>query len=68
MASSERDLDELRISFMKVYNNLPLKEREETVLVIDDEPVSWKYAHREISADTDMGRHMLEKLDKLDII
>lgn len=68
MDSSDRDLDELRVSFMKVYNNLPLKEREETVLVMDDEPVSWKYAHREISEDTELGHRMLGKLDELDII
>lgn len=58
----------LQERFFKVYNNLPLKEREQTVVVIDDEPISWKMAYREIAEETDLGPEILEKLIKLGII
>lgn len=54
--------------FMKVYNNLPLKEREQTIVVIDDEPISWKMAKREIMQETDLGKKIAKKLTELDIL
>lgn len=54
--------------FMKVYNNLPLEEREQTIIVIDDEPVSWKMAKREITEDTQLGQKISKELKKLDIV
>ena len=38
--------------FFKVYANLPLNLREEVILVIKDEPISWRVAYFEISDDT----------------
>ena len=54
--------------FMKVYSNLPINLRKETVVVIDREPISWNVAHNEISNDTELGKKILEKLIELDII
>lgn len=54
--------------FMKIYSNLPLEEREQTVVVIDDEPVSWKMAKREVTEQTELGAEILKKLDELDIL
>lgn len=71
MTSSEKeakDYDSLSARFIKVYNNLPLQEREQTVVVIDDEPISWKMAQREISNRTELGDRILKKLKNLDII
>ncbi|MCJ7478827.1 MAG: hypothetical protein MUP63_01455 [Candidatus Nanohaloarchaeota archaeon QJJ-7] len=59
---------ELPSRFMKTYNNLPMKEREQTVVVLEDEPVSWKMAKREVTEETDLGADILKKLDSLDII
>jgi len=48
--------------FFKVYANLPLNLREEVVLVINDEPITWKVAYLEISGHTKLGKQILEKL------
>lgn len=54
--------------FFRVYANLPLNLREEIILVIDDEPVTWKVAYLEISNDTKLGKQILEKLEVLKFI
>ena len=53
---------------MKVYSNLPINLRKETVVVIDKEPISWYVAHNEISNNTELGGKILKKLIELDII
>jgi len=55
-------------SFNIVYANLPLNERRLTIVVIDDEPISWEMAYREINQKTSLGERILEKLKKLEII
>lgn len=54
--------------FFKVYANLPLNLRDEIILVIDDEPITWKVAYLEISNNTKLGRRILEKLGALELI
>lgn len=54
--------------FFKVYANLPLNLREEIILVINDEPITWKVAYLEISEDTPLGKRILEKLEALELI
>lgn len=54
--------------FYKVYNNLPLNLREEVVLVVNNEPVTWKVAKLEIDQDTPLSREILGKLSSLEII
>ncbi len=54
--------------FMRVYSNLPLKTRQEIVVVIDGEPVSWNVAYKEINHKTEKGKKIIEKLIKLGII
>ena len=54
--------------FFKVYANLPLNLREEVILVIKDEPISWRVAYFEISDDTKLGKKILEKLEALKFI
>jgi len=48
------DTEELAIRFMKVYNNLPLQEREQTVLVLGEEPIS-HWATKEHSTEPERG-------------
>lgn len=57
-----------REDFFKTYANLPLNLRNEIVLVIDNEPITWRVAYLEISADTPKGKEILEKLETLDLI
>ena len=60
MANKER--------FFKVYANLPLNLREEVILVIKKEPISWRVAYLEINNDTKLGKEILEKLKALKFI
>lgn len=59
---------ELKERFYKVYNNLPLNVREEIILVINDEPITWKVAKLEIDQDTGLSKEILGKLATLKII
>ena len=54
--------------FLQIYANLPLKFREEIVVVVDDEPLTWNAAKLEIENDTEEGEKILEKLEKLKIV
>ena len=59
---------DLKERFYKVYNNLPLNLREEVVLVLDDESITWKVARLEIDNDTKLSKIILEKLSSLEFI
>lgn len=54
--------------FFKTYANLPLNLRDEIILVINDEPITWKVAYLEISNDTKLAKQILEKLEALEFI
>lgn len=54
--------------FLQIYANLPLKFREEIVIVVKDEPLTWNAAKLEIENDTEEGDKILEKLIKLEIV
>jgi len=54
--------------FFKVYANLPLNLREEVILVINDEPITWRVVYLEISNNTKLGKLILEKLEALQFI
>lgn len=54
--------------FMSVYSNLPLKVREEIVLVLDGAPISWNVAYNEIKHNTGKGKIIIEKLTELGVI
>jgi len=59
---------DLKSKFLKIYANLSLNQRNEIVIVIDDEPLTWNAARIEVENDTEKGREILEKLVKLGII
>lgn len=54
--------------FNLIYANLPLKERVQAVAVIDNEPISWEMAHREINNKTRLGKRILDELINLKIL
>ena len=58
----------LKERFYKVYDNLPLGVRDEVVLVINDEPISWKVARLEIDNNTPLSKEILDKLVNLEFI
>lgn len=54
--------------FLQIYANLPLNQRNEIVVVIDDEPLTWNAIKIEIENDTPKGKEILEKLVKMEIL
>lgn len=66
---------EKKARFLRVYQNLPLNERKNTILVLEDtknkpekRPISWDIAYIEIEQETEIGEKILNKLIKLDLI
>ncbi|HLC62857.1 MAG TPA: hypothetical protein VJJ21_00910 [Candidatus Nanoarchaeia archaeon] len=57
-----------RERFLKIYPNLPLKLRSETIVIIDKEPISWNVAYIEVFNNTQKSMKILKKLDELKII
>jgi len=57
-----------RAKFLRIYANLPLNQRNEIVVVVDDEPMTWNAARVEIENDTEKGKEILQKLVDLQII
>lgn len=60
--------DELRARFLKAYANLPEPEMEQVVIIIDDKPISWNKANKEVSDKTPLGDKILEKMKLLGIL
>lgn len=69
--------EEDKMRFMKVYQNLPLNERKNTILVLEEtkdkdkikkDPISWDIAYIEIDQETKVGETILNKLIKLNLI
>jgi len=57
-----------RAKFLRIYANLPLSQRNEIVVVIDDEPMTWNAVRVEIENNTEKGKEILQKLVGLQII
>lgn len=54
--------------FLKIYANLPLNQRNEIIVVLGDEELTWNAAKIEIANDTEKGKEILEKLSLLGIL
>jgi len=54
--------------FLKIYSNLPINLRKETIIVIDKQPISWEVAFLEVKSDTELGKKILKILSNLKII
>jgi hypothetical protein len=59
---------DLKSKFGKVYANLPLAAREEIIVVIDNEPMTWNAAWLEIESDTPKSKKILELLVRMQIL
>ena len=58
----------LKTKYLQIYANLPLNQRTEIIVVVDNEPFTWNSARIEIENDTTKGNEILEKLLSLGII
>ena len=54
--------------FMQIYFNLPIPERSQVVVVINDKAISWDVAYKEIQNKTELGKKIEKKLTDLEII
>lgn len=54
--------------FFKVYAGLPIDERDNVVVVINKEPISWNLAYQEIKNNTKNGEKILKILKELEVI
>ena len=54
--------------FFRVYAGLPIEERNNVVAVLDNEPISWNLAFKEIKNNTSNGGKILKILKTLEII
>ncbi len=54
--------------FVKVFNSLPLAERNMPAVVIEGDGISWKLCYEEIKEDTELGKRIQEELEKLELI
>jgi len=58
----------LKDRFYKIYGNLPLITREEIILVVNGEEISWKVAKLYIGQNSPLAEEILEKLAELRVI
>jgi len=58
----------LREKFLKIYADIPLNLRKETILIFENEPISWNVAFVEIKNNTEKSKIILKGLNKLEII
>ena len=59
---------EPREEFFKIYANLPIEERNNVVVVLNKQPISWNIAYLEIKKDTKLGQQILKTLKELGIL
>lgn len=59
---------DIKDKFYVVYNNLPLGIRDDVILVLGGEPISWKVAKLEVDNNTKLSKEILEKLKYLNFI
>jgi len=54
--------------FVKVYNSLPLAERNMPAVVIEGDAISWKLCYEEIKEKTELGERIQKQLEELKLI
>ena len=59
---------DLKARFQQIYANLPLAAREEIIVVLNNEPLTWKVVKLEVDEDTEKGKEVLNILERLGIL
>ena len=54
--------------FVRVFNSLPLAERDMVCCVIDNDGISWKLAYKYIKDKTPLGDRIQDQLELLELI
>jgi len=61
-------MEQKREKFLRAYTNLPLEARKETILVLEEGPITWNVAFLEVKNDTKKSEIILQKLENLELI
>jgi len=62
-------MEDKRARFMRIFANIPEKIRgEDIIAVIDDRPYTWNTAMIEVKNNSELGKKIIKKLEKLKII
>lgn len=61
-------MDSLYTKFQQIYANLPLNQRKEIVVVLDDEPLTWNAIKIEVDSPSEKSEQILEQLVRLKIL
>lgn len=64
----KREHEQLKAKFLKLFANVPLQLRQEIIVLVDDESLSWSVAAVEIKKDTQKALTVLEHLKKIGLI
>ena len=54
--------------FVRVFNSLPISERDLVCCVIGEDGISWRLAHFEIKEKTELGERIQKKLEEMNLI
>jgi len=62
-------MEEKRSKFMRIFANIPEKVRSEDIIaVVDNKPYTWNSAMIEVKNNSDIGKEIIKKLEKLGAI
>lgn len=68
MEETKKTIEEYKSEFYSIYSNLPLSVRDDIVLVIDSEPITWNVAWVELMANGSKSEKIIKDLVELEII
>ncbi len=67
--SSYSTIEPMDISrFLKIYANLPSRLKDQIVVVIDDEPMTWNAVYLELKEESELGKRIMKKLIEMEVI
>jgi len=61
-------MDDLKSKFYRTFANLPLGVRDEIIVVIDNQPMTWNVVKVEVDANSDISKEILKKLQELKLL
>ncbi len=61
-------MDNLKSRFYKTFANLPLGVRNEIVLVIDGQPMTWNVIKLEVDTDSVLSKEALKMMSELKLL
>ena len=54
--------------FKRIYNNLPEKEKQTTIAIVEDKKITWEQALKEIEKETALGKKIYKSLEEIGVI